>query len=990
MKVRLVAIFFLFSIVGVERADAQSYNMSNTPVTVSCGSTIQFYDPGGPNSNYSNNQNFTQTFTASDSTKCLQVTFTSFSLESHTSCSWDYLEIYSGSSTSDVLLGEFCGNNSPGTLTSNTGAITFKFHSDVSANYQGWVATISCVDCGGSGGGGTGGVIPDCVSSDQGSPCFPGNIHPFCTDENPYGITYHPGTTGSASQFLGYRPACLSSTPAPAWYYMQIDVGGNLIFNISATLDVDFACWGPFQATSQQDFVNKLCCGVYQLHTADHPNNTSSSANYPYGNLVDCSYSLAHTETCHIYNTQVGEWYLLLLTNYSQTNGTITFSSSSSSTATTNCELLVPFTYNGPLCEGDDLVLTCTNPITGVTYHWSGPGGWTDSTSTPTVTRPNATASFTGEYSLYLTGSNISSQTSHITVTVGAMPDVQLTASSDTICRGSSVTLTASGASSYAWTPSGSTAAHRTFTPTVTTNYKVVGSNNSCHDTAYYTIVVNPLPEVAITTNPSNANICQGDTAVLFTASIGNHEWKIANTTTVVGNEDTLRVSPASNTSYRVIVTNEHGCTNSATKTVVVRNLPSVSISGDSEICLGDSTQLTSSTATTYLWNTGQITQTIYAKPAVDSTYSVIVTNAYGCSSTSSKNIHVYQALSTNTADSACLSYTWHGTEYTQTGTYLYEHSNELGCIQVDTLQLQIFNLHHQSSVVQTCEPYSWNGTIYSTSGTYTYTHLTSENCTQVDTLKLTVTEKPQIVALEVSDAICGEDNGKLQVQINGGVSPIRMVYLPGNQNAVFDNLPGGDYHLKVIDSLTCFADTFFTIQAFPMPEACFNINHNSDNDYEIVLDNCTSGDVIEWSWTFGDGSVSDDWAPIHLYAEPGNYLVSLTVSDSHQCVDNEQTMYAINDILTFYLPSAFYPQSEIVENQSFGPRGISIAEEGYELYIYDRWGEKVFESHLPSQTWDGTFNGADAPAGEYIYRVIYRDLNRGWHTTKGKVLLLR
>lgn len=673
----------------------------------------------------------------------------------------------------------------------------------------------------------------------------------------------------------------------------------------------------------------------------------------------------------------------------------------------------------------------------------------------------------------------------------------------DTICQGTAYNAHGFSKSASATNTPGNFWLKRRIAPP--------GSYNvPCFDSVKVLLTINPKPSVAPTATP--AQICKGDTAVLQITGGVSYQWKQGQT--VISTDSVVSVSPVNTTSYSVIVVNEFACSKTFSKSITVRPLPTVSISGDTLMCYGDSVRLQSSSASNNVWSTGETTRAIWVKPSQDSTYSVTVTNTYGCSASSSKSVYVYYVESTRTVDSACLSYTWFGTQYTQSGTYLHIHPNEMGCMQVDTLQLQIFTPHHQavteqacefyvwedgqtyttsgvytrtfpdshgclqtdtlhltvyhvvntSESVMSCEPYSWNGTTYTTSGIYTYTHLTSENCTQVDTLKLTVTEKPSIVGLQTSDATCGEDNGEVEVYISGGVSPIRMFYLPGMQEAALDNLPEGDYHLKVIDSLTCFADTSFTInqvehsvglaslspahcgrndgevevqvsggygpftyhwsngettqegalenlfsgnykvqvidvnncvrehpftvEEIPGPDACFYFDHN--NDYEMVLVNCTAGDVVDWSWSFGDGNVSDLWAPVHQYAEPGNYLVSLTVSDLHQCIDSVQKVYVINEIPTFYLPSAFYPKSEITENQTFGPRGQSIAEEEYEMYIYDRWGEQVFESHLPSQAWDGTFNGADAPAGEYVYRVIYRDLNGGWHTTRGKVMLLR
>ena len=237
------------------------------------------------------------------------------------------------------------------------------------------------------------------------SPCDPNGIHPFCMDQNPYGITYASGTSGDATSFLGsnsatYGYGCLGSLPAPAYYYMKISAPGDLLIHIiqqdnsNYGLDVDFACWGPFNASSQQDFITKLCNGTYQLtgelsdddwgtYSSHCPsggyhdsNDPSTWGGYPSGNLVDCSYDPAEEEWCYIPNAQIGQFYLLILTNYSEETGTITFATSSG-IAKTDCSLLAPVNNNGPLCEGDTLQLACENFQMGATYTWSGPNGMT-------------------------------------------------------------------------------------------------------------------------------------------------------------------------------------------------------------------------------------------------------------------------------------------------------------------------------------------------------------------------------------------------------------------------------------------------------------------------------------------------------------------------------------------------------------------------------------------------------------------------------------
>jgi hypothetical protein len=109
---------------------------------VSCASP--YYDNGGSGGNYSNNASFTHTICGTPG-NCVRVAFSSFQLES----GFDFLSIYDGPTTGAPLIGTYSGTTSPGTVTSTSGCLTFRFTTDGSVTYTGWAATITCIPCGG-------------------------------------------------------------------------------------------------------------------------------------------------------------------------------------------------------------------------------------------------------------------------------------------------------------------------------------------------------------------------------------------------------------------------------------------------------------------------------------------------------------------------------------------------------------------------------------------------------------------------------------------------------------------------------------------------------------------------------------------------------------------------------------------------------------------------------------------------------------------------
>jgi PKD repeat protein len=122
---------------------AAEFLMNNQTVTTCTGN---FYDAGGEEGNYSNNENFTMTFLPENAGANIIAEFFSFDVEFHSSCNYDRLRIYNGINTSAPLIGTYCGTDSPGTVeaSNSNGALTFHFESDGSITRPGWKAAISC------------------------------------------------------------------------------------------------------------------------------------------------------------------------------------------------------------------------------------------------------------------------------------------------------------------------------------------------------------------------------------------------------------------------------------------------------------------------------------------------------------------------------------------------------------------------------------------------------------------------------------------------------------------------------------------------------------------------------------------------------------------------------------------------------------------------------------------------------------------------------
>ncbi|RKS02724.1 T9SS type B sorting domain-containing protein [Flavobacterium sp. 102] len=232
----------------------------------------------------------------------------------------------------------------------------------------------------------------------QGSTC-PG-AQPFCAGGS--ALTF-PNTTGVPSTGA---VSCLSTTPNPAWFFLQISVAGTLNFTISQNsnggggIDVDFIAWGPFAGPT--------CAG------------TDLSA----ANQVGCSYSTAATENFTIPNAQVGEVYMVLLTNFADQAGQISLTQTNAGTGgagATDCNIVCPLSLDDQvICVGGQAILTATID-SATSYAWSGPSGPIASTA------QSITVSQAGTYTVVVNKPGcVANATASATVSFYAPPPINL------------------------------------------------------------------------------------------------------------------------------------------------------------------------------------------------------------------------------------------------------------------------------------------------------------------------------------------------------------------------------------------------------------------------------------------------------------------------------------------------------------------------------------------------------------------------------------
>lgn len=496
----------------------------------------------------------------------------------------------------------------------------------------------------------------------------------FCTSGGP--MTFPASTSTTAPPGPNY--GCLGSQPNPAWFFLEIATAGNIVLDLynSASVDIDFICWGPF--TSQ----------------------AAGCASGLTGSAVDCSFSGAATETCTITGALPGEVYILLITNYSGMPTNISFDENpTGTTGTTDCTIL---------CSINSLTAIpgpCSS-ATG-TYDLTGSVAFTDPPVTGTLTISNSctgatqvfSAPFTSPYAYTLTGLPADGAPCTVTATFSADPTCTLTQTFTApppcavFCSISAITATpgacdpatilydVSGSVTFANPPS-------TGTLTITNScggtpfvinapfgspevYTITGLNSdglpctitavfsdstACTNTQTYTAPVScsPCPVTAANNGP----LCPGDSLYLSvtpTIAGATYTWNgPAGFSTSTQNPSISSVSLGMSGTYTVSVSvASPPCSATATTTVVVNPNPTIGTSGDVSIYDGATASINATGGVSYSWNpTTNLScptcDTTLANPSVTTPYCVTVTNASGCVDSSCLTVYIVPPCESN------------------------------------------------------------------------------------------------------------------------------------------------------------------------------------------------------------------------------------------------------------------------------------------------------------------------------------------------------
>jgi putative Ig domain-containing protein len=339
---------------------------------------------------------------------------------------------------------------------------------------------------------------------------------------------------------------------------------------------------------------------------------------------------------------------------------TVTVNGCTSAAGTTNVVVsAIPATpaasNGGPYCEGSTIQLS-TPTVSGATYSWTGPNGFTSSQQNPT--RANATTADAGTYSVTVTVNGCPSAAGTTSVVVNPTPATPSASNGGPYCEGATIQLstpTVSGAT-YSWTgPNGFASSQQNPTRASATladagTYSVTVTVNGCTSAAGTTnVVVSAIPATPAASN--GGPYCEGSTIQLSTPTVSGatYSWTGPNGfSSSQQNPTRASATLADAGAYSVTVT-VNGCPSAPGTTSVVVNAipvtPTITPGGPTTFCQGGSVTLTSSSATGNQWSVngvpigGATAQTYNA--TTSGNYTVVATDGNGCSSAPSAPVSV-------------------------------------------------------------------------------------------------------------------------------------------------------------------------------------------------------------------------------------------------------------------------------------------------------------------------------------------------------------
>lgn len=819
----------------------------------------------------------------------------------------------------------------------------------------------------------------------------------------------NPGSAGNSG--------CLFSDELnPTWIIFTVSTPGYLEFTLGQAGGngfYDWALWPYYEAGSPQSINGGDACSEIQgnLLPPVACNWNASSAGFTgmveAGNLPPGG-NQGNFEDAFL--VQPGDQFVLCFSNFSGLvgqnvpifTGADIPGTNGSNPADITCD---PSSIGTTICLGETATVTINNGgISPATYTFlNNQGDLVD----PNATGPDfdLVPTDTTTYEVEITNGTL---TDTVEVTVNVVPPPNPDAGVDfDVCSGGSGTLNGvlsdqnnsgvwsfTGPGTITFNPDDQTmdaditaSAYGTYTLTLTEN------NGVCPDETDDVEVLFENPTISL--SGVDPDCFGGSNGEIHVESALATSYSFDNGTT--WQVDSFATGYAAGT-YTVCIETANGCQTCDDITINEGVQVSITASNDTLICENGTATLAAQgnggTTFSYIWDhTSDNSNSVQVQPNAQTTYTVQAENENGClSPTEDIIVDVNPPLdgTSSPSQTICPGYDTQVSAQGSDGNggpYYYEWTDGNGNVV-------------SNSAIFTASP----------STTTTYTVTITDGCEStpfVTTSEVVVAPLPTIDFSVEDDAICVPAEFQLTNLTDPNLTDETYWYISDGQtfmnadnfNVTIDQ--SGQYDVKLvvvtpdgcIDSLN--RPNYLTV--YPKPNANFNFVPDPVTmlNTEVLFQNYSTG-ADAYEWTFESGNPGFSWLedPTSTFPEGivDNYEVEMIATSMFNCKDTARAIVQVESEVILYAPNAFTPDGD-EHNQNWRVHIEGINVQDFDLEIYNRWGEIVWESHDPNASWDGTYggqNGKMVPEGTYVWKIRTRDMiNDNKYEWQGHVSIL-
>jgi len=670
-------------------------------------------------------------------------------------------------------------------------------------------------------------------------------------------------------------------------------------------------------------------------------------------------------------------------------------------------------------CEGGTAQLNVTGAVNS-TFSWSPTTGLND----PLIQNPSATPTSTTTYTVTVTSSSGCVKTDSVEVVVNPFPEVNFSVQ-DVCLNETSIftnfsTISSGNIQSFDWDFGDSNVGSNYNEANVYNadgSYDVeltATSGQGCVSSLVQTTIIHPIPIANFSFN----NDCEDkliqfvDASTVTSGQVADWFWDFGNQNTSTDQYPNPQPYPSDGLyQAQLTIQSDFGCVDDTIQSIEVYPVPMAFFTFDS-VCLGTSNHFTDLSdpngnyaITDWYWEFSDGQEALVQHPNVEFLQhglygaDLTVTNSAGCMNTITLGDAVVHPLPVSAFDAAiknCLNDTTWFEDLSSIPdqlndeiiAWIWDFADSNGSTNQDTFNVYDNYGFYPVSLITESDKGCMDTVIHDVEifplPEIGFTASATEGC---QPFRVQFEEQCSIPApYNISQYTWNLGDGDGPINTTDPVNVYNTDTLPDMSIAQYT------ISLQATSGNGCVSsDTVVNyITEYPKPDALFAaepwVTDVLNTEFEFT--DLSSENVTQWDWDFGDGGYSNDENPVYRYDEiVGEYDVTQYVTTEYSCMDTISATVEIEPIYTFYIPSAFTPDADGINEEFYGDGEGIIS---YTMNIYDRWGEMIFQSNDKDLHWDGTYKGKQVQQGTYIYYFYIIDWRNDDHEYRGHVTLMR